>query len=243
MISKELQSQIKNLALKFPTEEICGLIVNKNLVFPCLNTQLRKDKYFTINPKDYLKASLKGKITHVFHSHPSNNSEFSEFDKINSENNDLSMVLYCIGNDEFKEYEPKGINPSYIGKEFKIGTNDCLTIVQNYFKQELGININDYFRNENWQKDSPEIYDKNYEREGFVKVIDGEPKFEDLKKFDVLMFDILNKKNTDHIGLYLGKQLFLHHPRKRLSLIEPLDDVYVKKINRVVRHKNFINEN
>lgn len=247
MISPEIKIQIKSLATQNPNEEICGVVFfdriqKKPVVLQCGNLSVGRDSYFTLDPKDYLKASLKGEILYYFHSHgsdPENEyTDFSQFDKLTAENHGLKAILYHLQTDSFKEYEPNGYKPSYIGRDFEIGKNDCFSIVRDFYNTELDIKINDYSRGQDWLKEMTDIFDRKFEEEGFIEVSDWREK--GYKLHDILMFNLHGEKYTDHLGIFMMKGLFLHHPRYKYSNIEPLSDSYVRRIKRVIRHKSLL---
>ena len=82
-----IESEIRKHADNDLENESCGFVVfstedKVNIVFPCQNQSRHKDKHFSINPRDYIRASKLGEIIAVYHSHPDQVvGKFSEFDK------------------------------------------------------------------------------------------------------------------------------------------------------------------
>jgi cell wall-associated NlpC family hydrolase len=145
--------------------------------------------------------------------------------------------MYNVRNDSFSE--ENGVrNPSYIGRTFKIGERDCYSIIRDYYKKELKIELGDYFRDENWARKTPELYEQNYERENFIKVKTGSPVLEELKQHDCILFQFLDIPFPSHAAVYLGGGSILHHPRNGYSLIEKLSDPYLRRASYVLRHKS-----
>src|SRR3990167_1223100 len=147
-----IKSKIKEHALREFPNESCGLLIleenDKIEVFNCKNTAVEKDKLFSLSPLDYLYASKKGQIIACYHSQPS--PDFSEYDKLNSENHKLKYILYSHDIDDFREYEPNGYKNKYTGLEFKMGVNDCFLLVRGYYLNELGITLTDYRLQDDW---------------------------------------------------------------------------------------------
>ena len=109
IISEEIKSKIRSHALQNKEEECCGLIYETandfNLqVMPCRNSAENKKTFFSVNPEDYLKASLKGKIKVIYHSHITDNEDFSLSDKENSQKHKLDYILYNVNKDSFHFY-------------------------------------------------------------------------------------------------------------------------------------------
>ena len=138
-----IKSEIKKHSLSDIENECCGLVVfsskdKVNIVFPCENKAKQRDSRFSICPKDYLKASSLGKIIAMYHSHPKQALDgFSELDKIQSSGHRLPSILYNIERDKFLLFEPEEYQDPYVGRAFRIGTQDCFTLLTDYYKNEL----------------------------------------------------------------------------------------------------------
>ena len=73
-LPKETREEIKTHALEETSIECCGLLTsNKNKfdlkVHRCRNLAESKEGFFTINPRDYVRAARHGKIEAAYHSH------------------------------------------------------------------------------------------------------------------------------------------------------------------------------
>ena len=240
-----IKNQIRNFALNKPKEEVCGLIVKNNFkfsIFPCQNISNNKTHFFTIKSTDYLKASLIGDIVCSFHSHPNEFSDCSEFDKQNSKNHNLPLIIYHNLSDTFKFFdsnyaknECNNVLNKYLNINFELGRADCFTLIKNYYKNELKINIidNDLIQNrkDKWFEKNNLINLGFKLNNNFNKIND----INDIKKHDIIVFNYFKEGPPHHLGIYLGNLEFLHHPRLRLSCIEKLTDIYKKKITYLVR--------
>jgi hypothetical protein len=84
----------------------------------------------------------------------------------------------------------------------------------------------------NWSKTNPglieEIFNINPELKRGSK--------DDLKKDDILVFELVKGNGPVHVGIYLGDDTFMHHPRDKYPCIEPLNKIYKNKIYDVYRH-------
>lgn len=143
-LSQETKEEIRSHSLEEQPKECCGLIIydkekERIRVLRCKNNSSSKKNHFEIHPRDYLRASLRGKILAMYHSHPNSDKSFSELDKYQSDGHRIDSVLYTVGLDSFKVYKAKKSKSSFWTKEFKINKNDCMTIVADFFEEELGI--------------------------------------------------------------------------------------------------------
>ncbi len=244
IFGKKTRKQVRELCRAEPTIEICGLLVyhlNEIKAFKCRNSSENPKENFTIHPKDYLKISLSGdEIVGIFHSHILNNNEFSLPDKINSSGLNLKSLLYCIETDSFLEFTPEGYRSPYIGREFIWGEQDCLSLVIDYYNNELKLNISGIFDNRDaniftiakngWDFTSNK---DRYNKYGFIKVDENIYNLI-FKKNDLIL--IKSENNIpNHAAIYLGGNKILHQPRNHFSLIENLEENVKFKIHEVLR--------
>lgn len=223
-------SKIKELAYQNPNIESCGLIIqNKSIIsiYPSTNISIEKDKFFTINPKDYLRASLLGNIIGIYHTHTKNGSfNFSETDIINAKNHNLIYILYCIKNNSFKVYDgnQESIYKNYLNIEFEIGKNDCYELVKKYYKNELNIDLPYLNRTENWYEHNEERFINEFNTQFNKYLIETK----ELQKNAIILFKYRNKKYPHHLGIYLDNNEFLHHPYHKFSTIDIYNNIYKK---------------
>lgn len=247
MICETIKNKIKAHSLKLNPEECCGILLLKNNklnTFECENIAQDKANEFKINPDDYLKASMNGKIVGIYHSHCLQDNSFSELDKQVSHKLNLKNIVYILKKDSFEEYSPENYYNKYINKNFKIGQADCLSIVEDYYNEEFGIKIFHHKRSEGWDSNYKNFieeklkqnelteFDDLLNKENFIKV----NSFSEAKKHDLIIFKYLNNYPS-HFGIYLGQNHILHQPRDRKSTIEKLSDSEKRRIYCLARHK------
>lgn len=246
MLTETLKKEIKNHALEEYPNECCGLLVlNKNLsAIRCKNISNRKEQEFNLNPSDYLKCALKGKIVGIYHSHGIQENSFSELDKQVSHLLKLKNVVYIVKKDQFEEYNPEDYFNKYSGREFKINDSDCVKLIEDYYNEEFGIKIFHYNRDEQWDKNYTEFlnnilkennknnFDELLEKEGFKKV-------ETPQKHDLIAFKY-KENQPSHFGVYLQDGYILHQTNNRKSVIEKLTTAQKRRIYCFARHKNIL---
>lgn len=244
MLTNNLKSQIKTHSLELPNEEVCGFILDDNTVIKARNTSFNKSKNFSIHPEDYINAENSGNIVGIYHSHPSKNNNFSDFDKINAENHNKIYIMYCLKTDTFHEFYPGNYKNKYIGIKFDYKTNNCFTIIKNFYKQELNIEIdvNSEFVNidEKWYEKNPELYRDIWKlNPNFLEVMNKN----NIQKYDIILFNYVDiSRPGHHFAIYLDDNTFLHLPRKSFSKIEVFDKHYQDKVTNIFRHKKLIKE-
>lgn len=238
ILTEELKIKIKEHALLDKNSEACGLILmchktKKPIIFNCRNDAPDKKRYFSLNPHDYLSAKNRGLVTAYYHSHPSGNPTISEFDKINAENHKLKCIVYSLFTNIFNEYSPQNYRFKYIGRKFEIGKNDCYSLVKDYFKHELNINLGEYHRQEGWIKFTPNIFEDNGDIQNFDKI----QNLNECQKNDILLFKFYNHKFPTHCCVLLENKIILNHDRNQYSCIEKISDYYKSKFMYGLRYK------
>tara|TARA_B100000902_G_C27173494_1_gene845101 strand:+ start:104 stop:841 length:738 start_codon:yes stop_codon:yes gene_type:complete len=244
MLNNLIKESIKRHALEESPKECCGILIKKEntlTAFPCYNVSEKPEKHFSILPSDYLKASRKGTVEAVYHSHNSNNDKFSPNDILNSKSHNLPFVLYCAPKDSFSTFDPEKSKTFWYDKTFKIGETDCYTVVKEYYK-ELGIELDGQNNLGNdWHKKNPELiqelFDLNKSNPN-LPIIELPPNT-GLKKHDVIVFQFVKGAGPNHVAIYLGNGEILHHPRNKFLCIQELNKTLRKTIFKIYRHEQF----
>lgn len=259
-LNDNLKSQICQHAKAEYPKECCGLIVQNMFDGELDYIQLPNiahDPYnhFEIDPQDYLRLSELGEITAIVHSHPNGTVELSEFDKIQMGLHDMDWVICGIGKDllnndfyfDVQSHKAISHNAPLLGREYVHGWQDCYTLVKDYFKRELNIELPNFERVEDWWEDenAEPLYQNNFAKAGFVVV-------DDLQTHDVILCRVGRTFHINHALIFLGDyqlksesttptvggSLIIHHPHSALSRREIFGDSWQKRMALVVRHKD-----
>lgn len=217
-------------------EESCGFITIKKdelNIFECENDSENPKETFKISAKDYMQANRQGRILGVYHSHLKEN-KFSGMDKQVSRLHNLPFIIYHIPKKELNIYIPEENENKLIGVDFELGINDCYSMVKKYLKMKKDIFIKDYKRESGWYKQ--DLISKYFKEEGFVKIDDEEPYRED----DMLVLSYYEDVPT-HILIYIGNNVVLHHPNKRVSCFSLYTNAQKKRLMYRLRHKECLN--
>lgn len=231
MLDLEMKKYIKEHASKESPKECCGLIVSNNGKYSpvkCYNSASDKLRYATIGPFDYIRAANLGKIVGMYHSQE--NDIPSNVDAITAFDHNIYSIVYARNANKFFIINPD--LKKYLSNKFEINKSDCLSLVINYYKSELNISINDYNRDGYWFTKSPRIITDNFQREGFVEIIDGT-----WEKHDILLFG-KNRQEISHMGVYVGNNLLLHHQRDAYSCLEYLNSHIKRNLQLIIRHNS-----
>lgn len=236
---------IKKHCLSNPNIEMCGFVVCSKLdyiVIPARNISPNPEHYFEIDSLEYIKAKYKGRIEAIYHSHIVD-CPISFYDKYNAEQLCCDYIMYCLPTDKFELYHYCGKTYSYLGRRFEMGRFDCLTLVIDFYKEELGIQLNNYFSERGadfFLKERSIMKEAKYldliKKEGF-KILDAATP---LKVNDVLFcFNDNNSSFPSHFAVYLGNNRILQQLNNYPSTITELDKNAKDKILYVLRHKNY----
>ena len=217
-------------------KESCGLLVvikGKEKYFACKNLADNPKNIFIIDPEDWAAAEDAGEITAVIHSHPTTSPQLSEADKVACEKTKLKWYVVQPNLEQWVEYEPCGYKAPLIGRTWTWAVQDCWSLCRDYYQEELGITLRD------WDRPTSSdafllnpTFERSFVSTGFREL---EPT-EELEKNDLLLMSI-GSPGLNHIGLYLGNQLVLHHLQNRLSSRDLLDEWLLKCIGKRIRYE------
>ena len=245
MISDNIKNEIKSHAEQDTSRECCGFIF-KNDIFRCNNRSEQPNTHFTISPFDYIKATKKGKIKGVYHSHVEESQNFSTHDKQMSRGHNLPFVLYHLKTKNFLCYDPKKERVVDISKKFVLGKSDCYTLVKDHYKK-LGITLaGSNTLGENWIQKNPNLIKALFQLNKSnpnLPIIEKEwdksspQAINSLKKHDVIVFEMIKGEGPCHVGVYLGEGIMYHHPRNRFPTTEELNKTVQRKIYKIYRHQ------
>lgn len=231
------REEIRRQAWMEPDKEICGVVYHddrdkKNKVFQIRNISGSPENHFEMDPIMFTRCLKRKHVIGIYHSQSS--VEFSEMDKVHISSHGYHSFLYSKKCDKFNYMEPIEGEVPFVGIPFEMGTNDCYTLAQKYYKKYLGIELGDYDRDENWFEEDPLLIERNYKNEGFFKLEDGDLP----KKHDAIMLTGYKTEHATHPMIYVGDNLLLHHPRDKYSTY----DIYTEARRRwtayILRHES-----
>ena len=106
----DILNKVKLISHENITQEICGLVGfsdGKYIVQKAKNVAKDTQRFFNLDPVQYLNFKNDHELLFCFHSHIAGNEDFSEFDIKMSENACLPFLVYSINTKKFNIYCPK----------------------------------------------------------------------------------------------------------------------------------------
>ncbi|WP_086932192.1 NlpC/P60 family protein [Agarilytica rhodophyticola] len=214
-------------------EESCGIVVD-NKYMSLRNVAKDKSNNFHIS-RDII-AKYKNKIEAVIHSHPDGPYYPSAGDMRSQIA--MSVPWGIVYVEKGHAYEPffwgdtLEVAPLK-GRPFQHGIFDCYSLIRDYFRAKKDIVLDEFPRDwEWWLDDSYNLYQKNFESQGFECIDAGE-----VQEGDCFLAQI--RSNTiNHAGVYVGNGLVLHQigNREGFSVNHPSCEQPVYMWERYIRH-------
>lgn len=121
-----------------------------------------------------------------------------------------------------------------LGRPYISGKDDCYGLAINYYFDVYGVKIVNAARPEGWWN-HPEI---NL-LDDFMEVDKWErlgTNTRALKPGDGLVFSLITGK-ANHVGVYVGNGMFIHHVWNRYSCEEALLDKWTARLLMIIRHE------
>lgn len=211
--------------------EACGLLVvvrGRERYWPCRNIAAGTE-HFALHPEDYAAAEDAGDVVAVFHSHPNAGPQPSQADRVACEATGLPWWIVGVPVIRWAHLQPEGYRLPLVGREFVHGVVDCYSLIRDYYLDELGIELPDFERRDEWWNKGENIYAQNFEKAGFTRVKS------DPQRHDVILMQV-QANVPNHGAVYLGDGIILHHLHGRLSCREVYGGYFLKHTWALLRH-------
>ncbi len=220
-----LEDKMIRYAAAHPDEEVCGLVIDNDYFYPCLNVSETPHNSFKISPDDYIKADELGVITAVFHSHTDNSLILSARDRQQQVISGLPWYL-CSGG-RVRKFRPVA---HLLGRKFEHGKTDCYSLFRDAYHL-CGVDLPDFERHDGWWLRGENLYIKNLPLHGFF-MVDAQS----IQPGDVIIRQPFKGADPCHAMIYLGDNTVLHHDNAGLlSRREQMRPAYVRQTNSIWR--------
>jgi|JI8StandDraft_1071087.scaffolds.fasta_scaffold107585_2 proteasome lid subunit RPN8/RPN11 len=223
----------RHAAAEFP-RECCGLVVQRPggdgvAYIACTNAATDPADAFVLDPRDYAAAADEGTVLAIVHSHPNASAHPSMADRVMCERSGLPWLIMGWPSGVMTRTEPVGWRAPLVGREFHHGVLDCYTLIQDYYAQQLGLQLPDFQRADGWWEQGGNLYRDNFAAAGF-HLVDGPP-----REHDVLLMRVAARVDN-HAGVFTSGCI-LHHLYGRLSVRDVWGDVWQRHTTGVLRHQ------
>lgn len=233
----------KDHAIEAYPAESAGFVVKEgdaDRYLRATNLSLSKN-HFRIGRDEYARVSDEHELVGIVHSHPNGLCQPSQADLVAIEGTATPWLIISynpgVGGDDpridAKWFRPTGFRLPLSGRTFAHGVVDCYTLIRDHYAWELGIDIPDFERRDDWWDTPDNLYVDNFAKAGFVE-IPYPPKGN-----DVLLLHIQTPPEKPcHAGIYLDGNVILHHLPNRLSGKDVYGGYYQRHTVKVLRHKS-----
>lgn len=123
-----------------------------------------------------------------------------------------------------------------LGKPFELGTNDCYSLIRDFYKINYSIDLPNYARpNQFWIK-GMDLYMERYHKNGF-RSLNVHPV--EYRPGDVVLMAIRSDV-ANHAGVLVENGRILHHFNNRFSCVEQYKGIWRNTTVAVLRHKDSV---
>lgn len=238
MFGIEVDKQIEQHALSEFPKECCGVVLKGNKYQRLNNVHSDPENAAMLSDADTLMFLLSKKALAFVHSHTKGDAWPTAQDMHNQLVHGVPYGIVTVHPDR-KVEKPFWFGDTvpvqeFIGREFKHGVADCYALFRDWYKKEFAIRLGMYPRDHLWWEHKQNLFSDFYRKEGFEDV-----SLTDLQVGDGLLFAIGPHRVMNHIGIYVGNGLMMHHLFNRLSRIDPVE-TWSKFLIKAIRHRSKI---
>ena len=244
------ESILQHAQAEYP-REACGLLcINQRgaLVYRrCRNAapaDAARDR-FQIHPEDWAQAEdICERIVAVVHSHPDASAEPSDADRAMCHATGLPWYVIQVPGGVMRCIQPLAL--PLLGRQFHHGVVDCYSLVRDYYRQVLQIELPDFERSDGWWERGEDLYRANFTAAGFVDL--GPPRgveggAAEIRLHDGLLMQVAARRENHaaiFVGPVYGVDCILHHLYGQLSQHNPWGGEWLRRTTSVLRHKSLL---
>ena len=237
-ITDENRAAILAHAAAEAPRECCGLLIalpdDAGLVYAEAANMVPEGEHgqFHMDPAVWaLVDELGGQPAAVVHSHPHTSANPSMADRAMCEASLLPWLICGWPSGHFVELQPSGWSAPLEGREFAFGVLDCYTLIQDWYRRTLGVDLPDFARTDGFWRRGEHLYRQGLEEAGFDVVDTRDPQVG-----DGLLMRVDSPEVDNHAAVYLGNGMMLHHLYGAPSRVERWDWPWQRRTTAIVRH-------
>lgn len=235
VLSDVQKAAIEQHVLSQYPNEACGLLTTNRYV-ACNNVHNEPEKNFRFDKREL--AQHFGQTVAIVHSHCRNPRKASPFDPRTPSYKDFNnqkltnkpwLIVACEGLTVSEPLQfPRQPDNNYLQRPFIWFINDCYTLVQDWYRFELGIELKEYVIDKDYEdiRHLNYIFAGNIEAYGFREI-----KLKDIAEGDLILLDHSGFKEN-HLGIYTKGQV-LH--QDTFSVQVPFQ-TFLGRINKVLTY-------
>ena len=234
-LNEEQKRLIEQHTLECYPQEMCGFLTEDSFI-PVKNEAEHPEKSFSISALAI--AQHFEQITAIVHSHTRDKKKVELFDLRTPSYADFInqkklpfpwLIVGCEGLSVTDPLQfPRVPSQEYIGRKFQWFINDCYSLVQDFYRFELGIILRDAVITADYQdiRDLSGVFLPYIEDYGFSEV-----KLDEIREGDLVLLDNGGKVDN-HLGIYTDGKI-LH--QDMISCIVPFE-TFLGRIKKVFRY-------
>jgi proteasome lid subunit RPN8/RPN11 len=234
-ITPKQQQKIKDAALDKHPLEMCGVCTIDDFI-ELTNVHEDPENSFAFDPIEYARAV--DKTVFIVHSHTKSIHDFEVYDLRTPSHKDMInqkrtgkpwLIVGCEGHEVSDPVQiPRTPSNDLIGRPFMWYINDCYSIVVDYYKFYMGIDIKLHDDSFNWSDINTlnSVFNEHIENYGFKW-----SSLDDLQNGDILVLST-RELNATHLGIFHNGNV-IH--QDGVSVEQPLS-VFHRRINGVLRY-------
>lgn len=125
----------------------------------------------------------------------------------------------------------------YIGHKHEYGVFDCIILVQQFYKNELGVSLDlpPYPHSSSWMRHfTTASFEERASKYGTKVPLTG------AKNYDLIVFKSDKSELLIHFGIYIMPNKMLHVEEGMTSRIDTLSDYWLNYLYTVYRHDSLV---
>lgn len=124
-----------------------------------------------------------------------------------------------------------------LGKVYVEGDYDCYGLLRRYYKRMYDLELRNYARPNGFGYNGLNLITDNFDLEGFEVTSDA------LQIGDGIIMGIARSPMANHVAVYVGRGMILHHLYNTKSCEESFDASWKRRVLNIVRHPKVTEQN